>query len=185
MHSLTTILIVLSSLLLSTHNRYEEEKNSGSFSATVDGKPFVLREDQLFRGLLLNKSASMDGRTPARTVINTSLNGTSYNLADGRVFNDLVQFEIGYEGEKLGEPTFYAVALQFNSTNYFMFHEDSKLNITHFVWETDKKHFIMTAEFSCKMRSFGYPGDGKKDVSFKGKMTDIRITVPSWIAQKN
>lgn len=185
MQSLTTLLIVLSSLFISSQSSYEEEKNTGSFSATIDGKPFKLRDDQLFRGLLLNKSASMDGRTPARTVMSTNFNGTSYNLSDGRPFSDLIQFEVGYEGEKLGEPSFYTVALQYNSTNYFMFHEDSKIQITSFMWESDRKHFLLSANFSCKMRSFGYPGDGKKDVTLDGSMTGIRMTVPSWIGQKN
>jgi hypothetical protein len=88
------------------------------------------------------------------------------------------------KGKKLGEPSGYAIALQFSGTNYFMLTEGSKLEITKFEWESDRKHFNLSADFNCKLRSFGYPNDGKKDVMLKGRMSDIRITVPSWIANK-
>jgi hypothetical protein len=187
MRPLIAIHLIFACLLFTSfkgHEGYEEEKNPGSFSATVDGKPFKLREDQLYRGLLMTKSASMDGRTPAKTVISTSFNGTSYDNTDGRLFSELAQFEITYEGEKTGEPSGYAIALQFSGTNYFMLTEGSKLEITKFEWESDRKHFNLSADFNCKLRSFGYPNDGKKDVMLKGRMSDIRITVPSWIANK-
>lgn len=185
MKSLTVIHLILACLLFTSFKGYEEEKNPGAFYATIDGKMFKLREDQLFRGLLMTKSASMDGRTPSKTVISTTFNGSSYDNADGRLFSELAQFEIGYDGEKLGAPSGYAIALQFDATNYFMLTEGSQLEITKFEWESDKKHFNLSAEFNCKLRSFGYPNDGKKDVVFKGRMSDIRITVPSWIAHKN
>lgn len=173
--------ITLSLLFSPAVEEYGDEKTVGSFTATIDNKAFKLREDQLYRGLLMTKSASMDGRTPSRTVINTTFNGSSYDLDTGHSFSETVQFEIGYEGEKTGEPSNYAVALQYNSTNYFMIPDGSKISITQFSWESDKKHFMMSAEFNCKMRSFGYPADNKPDVTLKGKMNDIRITVPSWI----
>ncbi|MFN8288107.1 MAG: hypothetical protein U0V74_15230 [Chitinophagales bacterium] len=161
------------------------DANKGTFVATVDGRPFKLRDDQLYRGLLMTKSPSMDGRTPARTVISTTFNGLSYTTSAGKEFNETLAVEIEYLGEKTGPYNSFAYALQFESTNYYMLPEGSKMNVTQFVWEADKKHFLISADFDCKMRSWGYPGDGKRDVALKGKLGNIRITVPSWLAGKN
>lgn len=155
------------------------------FSATVDGKAFKLREDQLLRGLLTSKAASMDGKTEARTVISASFEGPTYDLADGRTFTENVQFEIAFEPETLGPSSQYAVALKYKSSNYYMVKDESKLSISGFEWESDKKHFRLSAEYDCKLRSWGYPADGKPDVDVKGRLSNIRITVPSWLVVKN
>jgi len=162
----------------------DQQKDKGSFYATVDGKMFKVREDQLFRGILVSKSASMDGRTPSRTVISTTFNGATYDKADKTPFTESVAFEMSYEESKLGPPAIFSIALQVNSTDYSMVKETSKIKITDFVWEADHKHFHLSADFDCQMRSWGYPSDNKKDVNLKGHMTNIRITVPSWLAGK-
>jgi len=161
----------------------DEAKDKGSFTATIDGEHFQC-ESQMLRGILVNKEASMDGRTPARTVISTNFKGPAYNMDAGRMFAESVEFEITYKDQKTGPAADYVVVLQYKSTNYFLVKEQSKMNIGQLSWDADKKHFWLAADFDCKMRSMGYPNDGKKDVSLKGSMTDIRITVPSWIAAK-
>ena len=162
----------------------DQQKDKGSFYATADGKMFKLRDDQLFRGILVSKSASMDGRTPSRTVISTTFNGATYDKPDKTPFTESVAFEMSYEDSKTGTPDIFSVALQYNSTDYAMVKESSKIKITQFVWEADHKHFHLSADFDCQMRSWGYPSDNKKDVNLKGHMTNIRITVPSWLATK-
>ncbi|HRG90565.1 MAG TPA: hypothetical protein PLW44_16195 [Chitinophagales bacterium] len=156
-----------------------------SFSATLDGKVYQLKQDQLLRGVVINKTGSMDGRTPTRTLISATFNGPSYDAAEGRLFNENIQFEILYEADKTGEPAYYLVGMQYESGNYHNIKEQSKLTITKFEWESDKKHFNLSADFNCKLRSWGAPTDGKKDILLKGKMTNIRITVPSWVTAKN
>jgi len=177
------VILLLGSLSLSSFQ--EAEKDKGTFSATVDGKVFQLREDQLFRGLVMNKNGTIDGRVPARTVISATFNGPSYDMSQDRLFNETMQFEINYEADKTGEPVMYAVAMQYESGNYYSLKENSKLILTQFEWETDKKHFRISADFNCKLRSWGAPADGKKDITIKGKMSNIRVTVPSWITAKN
>lgn len=183
MKTLTAIFLLLA--CLSFAPLQEDEKDKSAFYATVDGKMFQLREDQLFRGLVLNKTGSLDGRAPNRIVINTTFNGPSYDASEGRLFNETIQFEISYEADKLGEPSIYAVAMQYESGNYYSLKEQSKIAITQFDWETDKKHFRIAADFNCKLRSWGAPADGKKDIALKGRMSNIRVTVPSWITAKN
>ncbi len=185
MRTFTFPLLVITVLVgfSSFSSMQDDGKDKGTFSATVDGKSFQLKPEDLMRGILVNKAGSMDGRTAAHTVINVTFNGPSYERKDGKAFNETVQFELNYEDQKLGEPSLYSVALQYASTDYSMIKEQSKVHITQLNWEPDHKHFRLAADFDCKMRSWGYPNDGKKDVSLKGRMNNIRITVPSWIAK--
>ena len=160
----------------------DDTKDKGTFYATVDGKMFKLQEGQLLKGILEKKGGTMDGRTPSRTVITTIINGTSYDKPDKTMFTETVSFEMSYEEAKLGEPDKYSVALQYNSNDYKMVKDKSKVKITSITWDDDRKHFRLSADFDCQMRSWGYPNDNKKDVSLKGHLTNIKVTVPSWAA---
>ena len=162
----------------------DQVTDKGSFSASIDGSPFA-GDNKLLRGILVNKEASMDGRSPARTVISTNFKGPVYTGKDGRPFTESIEFEIGYKNQGIGPASSYEIVLQYQSTSYYMLKDQSKLNIAQMNWDADKKHFWLSGDFDCKMRSMAYPTDGKKDVSLKGRMTDIRITVPSCIAAKN
>jgi hypothetical protein len=158
-------------------------EENASFNATVNGSYFELSNEQLYRGLLVSRAASMDGKIPSRTVISTSFFGPA-NGADGRLIADNIQFEIGYNPDKTRAPDNYVVTMQYKNANYYMVKESSKLNVSSFEWESDRKHFVMSADFECKMRSFGHPSDGRRDVALRGKMANIRVTVPSWLAAK-
>ena len=165
--------------------KQEDDTNRSSFTASIDGKPFQIQDDQMFRGLLMNKSASMDGKIPARTVISAIFNGQTYNLTEDKLFTENIQLEMAYTDGMTGQPAYFAFAMQYQSGKYFMVKDKSKLNITDFKWEDDKKHFLISGDYDCKMRSWESPADGKRDINLKGTMTNIRITVPSWLAAKN
>lgn len=180
-----TTLALLLFFTFASFSFVDDQNNNSLFHATIDAKPFQLRDDQLYRGLVSNKNGSLDGRVPSRTVITTTFNGLSYNVDEGRLFNEAIQFELGYEPEVTGDLKYYGVAMQYLSANYFILKDNSKLKVTSFQWESDKKHFLISAEYECKMRSWGYPTDGKQDVMLKGKFSNIRVTLPSWLNIKN
>ena len=159
----------------------DELKDKGTFFATVDGKMFKLQEGQVLKGILEKKGGTMDGRTQTQTVITTIFNGATYDKPDKTPFSETVSFEMSYEDSKLGEPDKFKVALQYNSTDYSMVKDKSKVKITSFTWDADHKHFRLSADFECQMRSWGYPTDSKKDVTLKGHLTNIKVTVPSWV----
>ncbi len=183
MKNVLAVFLLLICLSLSSFQ--QEGKDKAAFHAIVDGKTFQLKEDQLFRGIVANKAGSMDGRVPAKTVVSATFNGPSYNASEGRLFNENIQVEINYEADKTGEPAGFTVAMQYESANYYSVKEQSKLTVTRFEWESDKKHFLLSADFNCKLRSWSAPADGKKDMQLKGSMSNIRVTVPSWITAKN
>ena len=52
-------------------------------------------------------------------------------------------------------------------------------------WSSDKRSFILSADFDTKMKSWGSPAQASQTLRVKGKMEDIVISVPSWIMIKN
>ncbi|MCW5909189.1 MAG: hypothetical protein KIS94_15090 [Chitinophagales bacterium] len=184
----TPKLIVLLTAVLSlcsfTIGNPEDLERNASFSATINGTPFKLRDDQLFRGVLVNRAGSMDGRVPARTVINTVFNGSSGTTSANALFSESIQFETGYAPDKTGEPAYYNISMFCQSKTYYVMKEQSKVTITHFTWETDRKHFLVSVEFDCKMKSYEN-AEKANEITLKGKMQNIRITVPGWLAAQN
>jgi hypothetical protein len=77
------------------------------------------------------------------------------------------------------------VGLQYQAESYYMLIDSSKLTITDFAWEPDKKHFRLSADFDIKMRNWSYDKNKKKDLALKGSLSNIRITVPSWLLTQN
>jgi hypothetical protein len=162
----------------------EDVKETGTFFATLDGKFWKTQPNQLFRGTLTKKSGNMNGKSEDKTIISTSFNGPTYDKADKTSITENVTIEMAYVDGKTGVPENFSVALQFSSNDYVMVKEHSTVKITKFAWEPDHKHFRLSADFDCQMRSWGYPADGKKDVALKGHMTNILVTVPSWLGVK-
>ena len=98
----TRPLLLLLTLVLCSFKQ-DDNAYQGSFTASIDGKPFQVQDDQMFRGLLMNKSASMNGKIPARTVISAIFNGQSYNLTEDKLFTENIQFEMAYTDGMIGQ----------------------------------------------------------------------------------
>ena len=162
----------------------ERNDNKGSFSATINGKPFKLSDDQILKGTMTSKAGSLDGRSTSHNVITFNFQGASYTKKDGHSFTESVQLEMNFIDGKTPEASLASIGLQFESNDYSMIKEECKLNVTQISWEPDHHHMLITGDFDCKMRSWGYPFDGKSDASLKGHLTNIRVAVPSWIVAK-
>lgn len=178
-------IVPLSCLLLVLLLTSFQETKSPTFSASVNGKNFELSNGQLFRGIVAKKSGTLDGRIPTRTVITATFNGPSYDMAEGRFFNENIQLNINYQPDKTGEAEMFDATMQYESGNYYSIVGQSKLTVTGFEWDSDKKYFWLSATFNCTLRSSGAPADGKQDISLSGQMKNIRITVPGWAMVKN
>jgi hypothetical protein len=86
---------------------------------------------------------------------------------------------------RLGKQTGYSIGLRYKGSDYYVLqNEPQNFTITSINWEDDKKHFRVSTTYDCKMRTWGYPSDGKPDATFKGSIDNIRVTVPTWLASK-
>lgn len=176
-------LFVLAITASSFIKRDDNSLSDGMMMASINGKPFTLRQDQLVNGMLLTKSGSMDGRIPTRTVITTTFYGSSYTF-NNTTFDENISLELQYDCDKKCTGNLFAFSLQYDSTNYYMVREQSQLTISHFACEADKRHFRLSGEFTCSMRSWGYPTYNKPDITLKGRLINLRITIPGWFASR-
>lgn len=185
MRVFTLLVLFVISVTASSYSKRDTESTwQGTLIATVNGQAFRIRNDQPYAGILLTKGGSMDGRIPPRTVINSTFYGPSYSLSDNRTFDENIAIEIQYDCDKKCTGNLFVFALQFDSTNYYMVREQSNLKVIQFVCESDKRHFRLSADFDCVMRSWGYPADNKPDIQLQGSLINLRITIPGWFASR-
>lgn len=163
----------------------QEQEDRGYIRASVSGAPYHVREDQYLRGLLLTKVGSVDGRVPNKSYVGLTAYGN--NMEEGaKYFEEKIMLEFDFNANTtLGEQSGYSIGLRYKGSDYYVLADQPQhFTITNITWEEDKKHFRVSANFECKMRTWGYPSDGKPDATFKGSIENIRVTVPSWLASK-
>lgn len=163
----------------------QEQEDRGYIRATVSGAPFNVREDQYLRGLLLTKVGTVDGRVPNKSYV--SLTAYGNNMEEGSsYFEEKIMIDFDFNSSTtIGEQTGYSIGLRYKGSDYYVLqNEPQNFTITSINWEDDKKHFRVSATYECKMRTWGYPSDGKPDATFKGSIENIRVTVPTWLASK-
>ena len=119
-------------------------------------------------------------------VANTiSFYGIDLRGADGTIFNEGLSFEYTFSDGALGEPGNQRIILDYNNEKYYNVERETKLRITKIEWSSDRRYFVMNADFECKMRRWGMPAQAQPTLKLKGKMEGINVTVPSWIVIKN
>jgi|GEM_PF-1403448 hypothetical protein len=152
------------------------------YGASVNNEIFEVRDYFPFTATVIAQPPSMDGRAPAKTVISVILDGKSYTDKDGGPFDEIVQLELSFANPMLPDTKLSSVSLQHNSTVYAMVKGDSSnITITDFIWSGDQKSFNFSVNFNCIMRCWEHASTGKGDVTLKGKMSKIQVTVPGWI----
>ena len=151
------------------------------YGASVDNEVFEIRNYSPFVANVIVQPSSLDGRAPAKTVISLILDGKSYTGKDGSAFNETVQLELTFAGPMLPDTKLSSASLLHNSTVYAMVKGDSSnIIIKDFIWSSDRS-FTFSVNFDCIMRCWEHASTGKKDVTLKGEMSKIQVTVPGWI----
>ena len=152
------------------------------YGASVDNEIFEIRKYSPFVASVNAQPCSLDGRIPAKTVISLILDGKSYTGTDGGTFNETVSLELTFADPMLPDTKLSSASLLRNSTVYAMVKGDSSnITISDFVWSTDHKSFNFSVDFDCVMRSWEHATTGQPDVTLKGEMSKIRVTVPGWM----
>ena len=152
------------------------------YGASVDNEIFEIRKYSPFVASVNAQPCSLDGRIPAKTVISLILDGKSYTGTDGSTFNETVALELTFADPMLPDTKLSSASLLRNSTVYAMVKgESSNITITDFVWSSDHKSFNFSVDFDCVMRCWAHATTGQADVTLKGEMSKIRVTVPGWM----
>ena len=146
------------------------------YGASVDNEIFEIRNYRPFVATVKVQPCSLDGQIPAKTVISLIMDGRSYDGAD-----ETVQLELSFADPMLPDSKLSSASLLHNSAVYAMVKgESSNITITDLVWSSDHKSLTFSVDFDCIMRCWEHATTGKKDVTLKGEMSKIHVTVPGW-----
>lgn len=164
----------------------ERYSNSGYFMAIVGGGMFELRDADKYRAEMRTKTASMNNRTSEinRSATSITFYGNSFKDAEGNSFDETLSFEYALNNGNTGVVNDLKVDLNYDKYNYYQIPEKTKFTVTKLDWSADHKTCLVTADFDCKMRRWGFPVDDQLVVRLKGRMVNINVTVPPWIASK-
>ncbi|MFN8288108.1 MAG: hypothetical protein U0V74_15235 [Chitinophagales bacterium] len=168
--------------LLSLCSFAEDATAPAWFTVTINGEPLIAPQHEA-QAMLITQSGSMDGRMPKRTVLSNTLQGKPYTINNTEV-TDNISLEMVYNGPNTSSCKDYNVFMQYRETNYYMLRDSCQFNVLYFSWQPEKQCFIISLQFDCVMRSWGYPMDEKQDIHISGQITNLQVSVPSWLAKK-
>ena len=164
----------------------ERFSNSGYFMAIVGTGIFELRDDRKFMGEMRTKSSTMNNKSSElnRSATSITFYGNSFTDASGKTFDETINFEYALNNGSTGAVNDLKVELNYDQQNYYHIPERTKFNVTKLDWSADHKTCLVTAEFDCRMRRWGFPVEEQPVIRLKGRMVGINVTVPPWIASK-
>lgn len=159
--------------------------------AVIDGRVFDTREENKYTAELKNKSgdifASADQKASTLTKVTNSLQffGTDFKDDDNNVFTESLGIEYTFNEGVMGLQTDQKITLNYDNQKFANIPGETEFKVTKLEWSTDRRYFVMSADFECKMRRWGVPMAAQPIVKIKGKVENINVTVPSWIVLKN
>lgn len=185
------LLLVLISTL-SFESRRESARNGstfkkdGFFTAMVDGQYFTVREQNKYNTELVMRSAELahqksTGTQKITQLINqVSFYGNQFFDENGNTAEERINFEYAFHENIQGRVEGAKVMLHFNNDKYYNLPNETNFTIVKKQWSPDRRFFLLTADFDCKMRRWGIPASSQEVVRLKGRMENITVTVPAW-----
>lgn len=164
----------------------EKYSNSGYFMAILGTGMFELRDNDKYRAEMRTKGGTMNNNSSElnRSATSIMFYGNSFTDADGKSFDENLNVEYTLNNGGTGEVNDLKIDLNYDKYNYYQIPEKSSFQITKLEWSADHKNCLVSADFNCKMRRWGFPADEQPIVRLKGRMVNINVMVPPWIASK-
>jgi hypothetical protein len=187
---LFSIILTGSSFKIKRRGHTEQFKNDGYLQAIIDGKVFEQRDDNKYTAELVNKSSDLPFNNSPNARITRVANcvtfyGSDFKDADGNTFTESVGFDYAFAEGALGDAAEGRITLNYDNQKFYNIEGETKFKITKIQWSSDRRYFVMNADFECKMRRWGKPALSQPVLKLKGQMENITVTVPSWVVLKN
>lgn len=178
--------IFLLTTSLKNEGNDERYSNSGYFMAIVGSNLFELRDNNKYRADMRTKSASLNNQTTEFSRSTTALIFYGNNFTDslGNSFDETVSIEYSLDNDELGEVNDLKIELNYDQHNYYHLPDKTIFKVTQVDWSADHKNCLVTADFDCRLRRWGFPANEQPIIRLKGKMVAINVTVPPWISAK-
>ena len=186
--SLLAVILLFGSFKIIPDDESGHYKNNGYFFSILNGNMFEMRDSDKYRAELVNKTGNLNSTNSHS--LNRSANsivfyGNEFKDEKGKMFNETIEFEYTFDEGALGEPKDLKIEIHYDLHDYYQIPELSKFVIKNMTWSDDRREFIMSADFDCRMRRWGFPAESQPIVRLKGRMVNINVTVPPWIKLKD
>lgn len=160
-------------------------RSSGSISATINGQQFQVREGDFYRAILVNKAASFTNASTGKQIV-TSLYfyGTDSVDAQSNSFTEHINIDYTFNPSEIGEMNNVQIDVNYQLGEYYMLPEKNEFRVTKMEWNADRTGFVLSGRFECILKKRGYSSDWQHEVRMKGEVTDVKVSVPPWIASK-
>ena len=161
-------------------------KKDGFFTAMVDGQYFTVREQNKYNTELVMRSAELATQSTSgtqkitRLINQISFYGNQFFDESGNTAEERINFEYAFNENIQGRVEGAKVMLHYNNDKYYNLPEETNFTIVKKQWSPDRRYFLLTADFDCKMRRWGIPAASQEVVRLKGRMENITVTVPTW-----
>ncbi|MFN8300613.1 MAG: hypothetical protein U0T75_16040 [Chitinophagales bacterium] len=160
-------------------------KNNGYFFAILNGNMFEMRDDDKYRAELVNKTGSMKDDKLSRAATSLIFYGNDFKDENGKLFTENVEMEYTFDNGALGEPHDLKIEAHYDKQDFYHIPEATRFKIIKIDWSDDHTNFLLSADFDCKMRRWGFPAESQPTIRIKGRMVNINVTVPSWVKIKD
>ncbi len=159
-------------------------KNNGYFFAIMDGNMFEMRDDDKYRAELVNKTGSMKDDKLSRVATSLVFYGNEFKDDAGKPFTENIDVEFSFEDGALGDVKDLKLEAHYDKHDYFHIPQATKFKVTKVEWSDDRRFYLLSADFDCKMRRWGFPAESQPTVRIKGRMVNINVSVPAWVKVK-
>lgn len=187
MRKIATPLLLIGILFVSGgfNSRPEDDnghyKNNGYFFAILNGTMFEMRDDDKYRAELVNKTGSMKDDKTTRVATSLIFYGNDFTDDKGKPFTENVDVEFSFDDGATGDVKDLKIEVHYDKQDYYHMPEATKFRVTKVEWSDDRRNYLLSADFDCKVRRWGFPAESQPVVRLKGRMVNINVTVPAWI----
>jgi len=181
------LMVVVCSSFLRLEDGETHYKNNGYFFAIIDGKMFELRDEDKYRAELVNRTGALNQTKGTLSRVDNTLTffGPDFIDSTGKTYTESIEFSYNFEDGAIGEPKDLKIEVSYDKNNYYQLDKQTKFRVSKIDWNEDRRSFLLSADFDCKMRQWGFPAESQPVVRVKGRMVNIHVTVPPWIQIKN
>ncbi|MFN8288120.1 MAG: hypothetical protein U0V74_15295 [Chitinophagales bacterium] len=159
-------------------------KNNGYFFAILDGNMFEMRDDDKYRAELVNKTGAMSEDKISRVATSLIFYGNEFKDENNKPFTESIEAEFSFDEGSLGDVKDLKLEAHYDKQDYFHMPQATKFKVTKVEWSEDRRNYLLSADFDCKMRRWGFPAESQPIVRIKGRMVNINVSVPAWVKIK-
>jgi len=164
-------------------------QEAGTFDASINGQNFVTRQSGFYRAMLVNKPNPFAATAADRNRVAASLYFYGVDTVDeqGNPLNEYISIEYPFttfaQGE-ISDINFVSFDMHYDKSDFYMLPEGNFFKVSKLEWSADKTSFTLSGKFDCMMHKRGYGNEQQPAVRLKGYITDVKVSVPPWIAAR-